>query len=100
MLQPPSKGRWYPTKSQLKDPDALERTLRQVLTQHYNLVDQVGGMREQMSQPARGKQGPPPGSGPMDSMLLGLPVAPTDLSKLADGTKLTYDKKNGIFRFS
>jgi hypothetical protein len=96
-------SRWYPTSSQLKDPEWTERSFRQMLKQHYDLQDQVNGMREQMASDTRGRgkkpDAPPPGSGPSDSMLLGLRVAPVDSATLADGTTLTYVKAAGNFQF-
>jgi len=103
MSQPaPSKGqRWYPTQQQLK-PENLERTIRQMLAQHYDLQDQLDAAREQLAKPqlAPSKSGTPPGSGPADSMLLGLRVAPVDTASLADGATLKFSKKNGNFSFS
>jgi hypothetical protein len=42
---------------------------------------------------------PPPGSGPTDSIMLGLPVAPVDPGTLANGTKLTWNKQKGVLEF-
>ena len=103
MLPRQSSGqRWYPSREQLKDPVATERAFRQLLTQHYDLQDQVMAMREQLAKPAANlaPSGPPPGSGPADSMLLGLRVAPVDTATLADGATLKFSKKNGNFSFS
>jgi hypothetical protein len=96
------KSRWYPTSLQLKDPEWTERSFRQMLKQHYDLQDQVSAMREQMASDGRrtGKKGPPPGSGPADSMLLGLRVSPVDTSTLADGATLKFSKANGNLEFS
>jgi hypothetical protein len=91
-----SESRWYPSKSQLDSPEKLERAFRQLLTQHYAHVDKVNAM--QIPKEAS-SSGVPPGSGPSDSMLLGLRVAPTDPQALADGAKLTYSKKDGVFKF-
>jgi hypothetical protein len=90
--------RWFPTQAQLSDPSTLERTLRQVLTQHYDLVEQVRAMKAPKPAEAE-KAGPPPGSGPTDSMLLGLRVAPVNAKTLADGAKLTYVKASGNLQF-
>lgn len=97
--------RWYPSKEQLKDPESLERTLRQVLHQHYTLQDQFAALqRDQIKAPAASSTtsagGPPPGSGPTDTMLCGLHVAPVDTTKLANGATLKYSKVNGNFEFS
>ena len=103
----PKQSRWYPTTAQLGDTSALERTLRQVLTQHYALVDRVNAM--EAGGAAKGKEastgakaaGPfPPGSGPADSYLLGLPVTPVDVETLADGATLKYVAKQRTFTFS
>ena len=95
-----SQQRWFPSREQLKDPASLERTLRQVLTQHYDLVDAHAETRKMIPPPTNAtSSGPPPGSGPSDSMLLGLRVVPVDVQTLADGTKLTFVKKDGTFQF-
>lgn len=91
--------RWYPSKEQLKDPDAVERSFRQLLTQHYDLQDRFAALHAKVHGSASAPQGPPPGSGPTDSMILGLRVAPVDTQTLADGTKLTWVKKDGNFQF-
>jgi hypothetical protein len=90
-------NRWYPTTEQLKDPVALERTLRQMLSQHYSLVDKVGAMNDKPEETK--PSGPPPGSGPSDSMICGLRVAPVDTQTLADGARLTFVKSQGHFQF-
>jgi hypothetical protein len=78
-------------------PDDMVAVFKQVLDQHYKLADRLNAMEAKSSVPA--KSGPPAGSGPVDTMLLGLHVAPIDTTTLADGTKLTYVKKNGNFQF-
>ena len=99
----PAASRWFPQgESQLTGSVALERTLRQVLQQHYALVDRVNEM--QASSIAQAKDGAkakpfPPGSGPSDTVLLGLPVTPVDVQTLADGVKLTYSAKQRCFIF-
>src|ERR1700674_2816802 len=98
--QSPNAQRWYPSREQLKDPEATHRTLKQVLDQHYALVDRINAMAATQAQPAAGAPaGPPAGSGPADTMLLGLRVAPVDTQTLADGAVLTFSKANGNFRF-
>jgi hypothetical protein len=93
--------RWYPSSDQLKDPTATERAFRQLLKQHYDLQDQVAGIREQLGKSTTPKpSGPPPGSGPSDTILLGLHVAPIDTSTLADGAVLKYSKANGNLHFA
>ena len=37
--------RWYPTKQQLKDPDAVEKAFRQVLTQLVTRAQDAGAVR-------------------------------------------------------
>lgn len=95
------QSRWFPTKEQLKDHGSLERSLRQMLEQHYALVDRVNAhMAKQTTQSTAGSASTPPaGSGPADTMLLGLRVAPIDTNTLADGTQLTYVKAQGNFQF-
>ena len=98
-------SRWFPTTEQMKDPVALERTLRQVLTQHYALQDEVNRMKAAGAGAATGasagaSKGAPPGSGPSDTMLLGLRVAPVDSETLADGAALKWNKAQGNFEFS
>lgn len=104
----PKRSRWFPSQAQLGDPSALERALRQVLTQHYALVDRVNAM--EAGGAAKGAKGTvsaktsagtfPPGSGPADSYLLGLPVTPVDVETLADGATLKYVAKQRTFTFS
>src|SRR6266852_6044419 len=101
---PSSKGdsmsnaqRWYPSTSQLKDVNATHRAFKQVLDQHYALVDKLNAMEEKSSLPEQ--KGPPPGSGPSDTQLLGLFVKPIDVQTLADGVKLTFVKSQGHFEF-
>ena len=94
-------SRWYPSADQLKDPIATERSFRQLLDQHYHLQDQVNALTAKQSAPsAPATSGAPPGSGPADTMLLGLPVAPADPQSLANGATLKFNKKTGSFQFS
>lgn len=101
-------SRWYPTRQQLRDPVYLERSFRQTLVQQYAMQDRLAKLEEQMANQGQNRnQNPgtgsgssfPPGSGPADSMLLGLPVSPADTSTLVDGTKLTFVKAQGVFKF-
>jgi hypothetical protein len=93
--------RWYPSREQLKDPATLEKSFRQLLTQHYDLQDRFNELHAKVNAPTQGKpSGPPPGSGPTDTQLLGLRVSPVDTATLADGATLKYSKKNGNFSFS
>jgi len=95
--------RWYPTTQQLSDPATLERSFRQLLTQHYALQDEVAAMKTAQAAGGTGATATapkyPPGSGPTDTQLCGLHVEPVDPGALADGTKLTYVKKTGTFKF-
>ena len=93
-------SRWFPTRNQLENPDKLMSTLRQVLQQHYALVDQFDAYRKAHPPAQSSTSGPPPGSGPTDSMLCGLFVTPVDVQALADGATLKFVKKNGNFTFS
>jgi hypothetical protein len=99
----PTKGsRWYPSADQLRDPQAVEHSFRQLLDQHYRLQDAHSALLARVnSLPSQESpsEGPPPGSGPSDSMLLGLRVAPIDTNTLADGTKLTFVKSQGHLEF-
>jgi len=93
------QSRWYPTTAQLKDPSSLERTMRQVLEQHYALQDRYDALAAKVNAPTTAPQGPPPGCGPTDSQICGLFVAPVDPKALADGAKLTWTKATGNFVF-
>jgi hypothetical protein len=94
-------GRWFPTQQQLSDPGALERSFRQLLTQHYVLQDKFDALHAKVHAPSpTAESGPPPGSGPTDTQLLGLRVAPVDTATLVDGATLKFDKKSGNFKFS
>lgn len=87
---------WYPTTSQLGDPAKLEIAFRQALNKIYELQNEVARLKGA----APPKPGPPPGSGPADSMLVGLFVAPVDTKSLANGATLKYNKANGNLEFS
>jgi len=91
------QSRWYPTQQQLSDPSSVERSVRQILHQQYALTDRVGAL-EAPSEAAE-PVWPPPGSGPTDSMLVGLHVFPIDTGTLADGNVLTYVKKAQNLQF-
>jgi hypothetical protein len=104
-----AKGsRWYPSQNQLRDPVTTERSFRQVLDQLYALADshaaltkKVAGMESASSAAAKSaeKSPFPPGSGPTDSAICGLRVAPVDTASLADGTKLTFVKAANNLQF-
>lgn len=104
MTTRPGSGRWYPSATQFKDSAATEQAFRRLLDMHYDLMESHTVLREQMAAPdaAAGKpsSGSPPGSGPTDSRILGLPVAPVDIQTLADGATLKFSKKGGNFSFS
>ena len=76
-----SKGNWYPSRDELKDQVALERSMRRVLQEVYKLKDK-------MEAPAT-EAAPSKGTSTL-STINGLPVLPFDPSRLADGTKLTW----------
>jgi hypothetical protein len=98
-----SKGsRWYPDESQLKDSGALRRSFRQLLDQHYRLQDAHNDLLARVNSLGQsGERGPfPAGSGPSDTILLGLHVGPADTSTLANGATLKYVKASGNFQFS
>lgn len=92
------RSRWFPTTQQLKDPEALERAFRQVLTQHYALQDSMaaaaksGGKEQAGSSPAEA-------NGPSTTKLLGLNVEPVDTQTLANGATLKYNASRGTFSF-
>ena len=90
--------RWYPTKQQLRDPDSVERSFRQLLDQHYALQDKFDALQRQSTAPASSVF--PPGSGPSDTVICGLHVAPVDTNSLANGATLKFVKKDGNFQFS
>lgn len=96
--------RWYPTPDQLSTPDKAHMALKQVLQQHYTLVDQhaktVAALAEAQAQLAKLQQGPGRGNGPTDTTLLGVLVQPADLTTLASGATLRWDKNSGTFVFS
>lgn len=93
-------NRYYPTTDKLGSPRDIRSVFKQVLDQHYRLVDAFEAYKRDNPPKTAGANGTPPlGSGPADTMLLGLRVAPVDTSTLADGTKLTYVKAAGHFEF-
>jgi hypothetical protein len=87
--------RYYPTPSQLKTPEDIERALRQILKQHYELSDAVAantgnGVSATATRDAQG---------PATTKLLGLDVEPIDTQELADGSVLKYSKQRGTLYF-
>lgn len=95
----PQSSQWFPSSLQLKDPESIERSFRTLLQQFYALQQQHEELKNQVSAPMQKPSGTPPGSGPSDSMLLGLYVKPVDSQKLVDGVKLTWVKASGQFEF-
>lgn len=109
-LSPPNPAdasaqpRWQPTPTQLDTPEKMATAFKQLLTQHYALVDAHAATAQALSE-AQAKlsapaPNPPVGLGPADTVLLGVPVAPIDTQQLANGASLKYDKANGRFAFS
>lgn len=102
----PASDRWFPTVTQLSDPAAVERSFRQILTQHYELQDRFAELHATMTKAAgpaaapgpEAREGPAPG--PATQQLLGLPVGPIDVNSLANGATLRYDKTRRMFIFS
>jgi hypothetical protein len=93
-------NRWYPNASELDSVEDLKASFKQLLDQHYALVDKVNAQGAKSTEPAKpAASGPLPGHGPADTMICGLPVLPVDAQSLADATKLTYVKKSGNFQF-
>lgn len=94
------RNRWYPSHEQLKDPAAAAAAFKQVLDQFYALQDSHADLAAKINAPTATTSGPPAGSGPTDSQLLGLHVAPIDTATLADGATLKFNKASGNFEFS
>lgn len=94
--------RWYPTTEQLK-PENLERTIRQILTQHYALADKVSASgtvgAAGAAGAAAGSSSEKSTSSPTGTKFLGLNVVPIDTNTLADGSTLKFSKANGNFYF-
>lgn len=97
-------AKWYPSRDQLKDPESTQRAMKQVLDQLYTLQDSHSRLQaahtELKGQMSTKASGPPPGSGPSDTQLLGLPVQPVDVQTLANGATLKFNKTNGRFEVS
>lgn len=99
-----TNSRWFPSKSQLRDPEEAERAFRQMLTQHYALQQQVDELKAQLAasqsaSAAAPASGSPPGSGPADTQLLGLRVLPIDSSQLPNGATLKWNAATKNFSF-
>jgi len=93
------KGRWYPTKDQLNSPDKILAAMKRVLDQHYSLIDHLAAASSITGSKEEVRTRFPVGSGPADSIILGLRIAPVDVASLTDGATLKFDKKNGNFHF-
>jgi hypothetical protein len=85
---------WYPSIDQLKDPVSLERTIRQILKQHYDLVNKMKSQSVTSS-----KESMESGNGPADTKLLGLYVEPVDTDSLDNGATLKFNKSRNTFSF-
>ena len=97
-----SDNRWYPVETRLTSPKQINAVLKQVLDLHYALQDKYDALQTEHSALKNGAMSAsrtPPGSGPSDTMILGLRVLPIDVQTLADGTKLTFVKAQGHFEF-
>ena len=93
------QARWYPSHSQLKDPQSTERAFREVLRQLYDLQDSHTALQAQVKQNGSGKEAVPAGNTASITRFLGLPVDPSDTTQLADGTVLTYVAATRSFKF-
>ena len=120
-MSAPQQSNWYPTRNQVSSPETLLASFKQLLDQHYALQQQVLQMQASSrinlgaganALPPGGRTspgatpnepvpaaGPPPGSGPTDTQILGLHVLPINPSTLANGATLKYVKKSGNFQF-
>ena len=94
--------RWYPSSDQWKDPASAERTGREILRLHYEMVDQFNEFKSKVKPP----EAPIPSTKPVPSSnsaavtnILGLPIFPSDTTQLADGTKLTWVAASRRFEF-
>lgn len=103
MPQSNPNNRWYPSAHQIdeaRNPGGLERSIRQILKQHYDLQDEFKAYKDAhppQQQAAASKNPFPPGSGPTDTYLLGLPVKPIDSTTLTNGATLKWNKSTGSF---
>ena len=94
------QSRWYPSQSQLKDAPTLQLAFKQLLDQHYALVDKVNAMGVGTAAgAAKGGAATPSTATPSGTKLLGLNVQPIDVDSLADGATLTFVKADGNFQF-
>lgn len=98
MIKKEQDVRWYPSANQLKDPQSSERSFRQLLDMFYQLHDSHTTLQAQVKQGAN-KEAVPAGNSASITRMLGLPVEPSDTTKLADGTVLTYVAATRSFKF-
>jgi len=97
-MKPEQLNDWYPSSHQLKTPEDTERTLREVLRQFYTLRDSHAALQDQVKQ--SNKEAVPAQTNTASiTRFLGLPVDPSDTTKLADGTVLTYVAATRSFKF-
>lgn len=120
-------AKWYPQMDQVKDASSIQRTLKQVLDQHYALQDQYSALKasheEMVATATTGKGTTQAASasvssasaaprtqitkgnsamsgGPTNTTICGLPVQPVDVQTLANGATLKFNKTAGRFEFS
>lgn len=95
---------YRPTTQHLDTPEKLMMVFKQVLDQHYALRDAHAETLRQLHQLRAQVNAPQPrfprGSGPTDTIVLGLPVQPIDTQQLADGAALKFEKATGSLKFS
>ena len=94
----PTGNRWYPTPAQLKTPSDIERAFRQVLNHVYSTTDKVSAMAAPAAAPAPSGTFPP-GTGPADTVMVGLHVEGVDVNQLAGGEVPTFVKADGNIQF-
>ena len=98
MIKPEQNARWYPSHTQLKDPQSTERSFRNLLDMFYQLQDSHAELKSQVKQ--NGKEAVPAQTNTASiTRVLGLPVEPSDTTQLADGTVLTYVAATRSFKF-
>jgi len=88
---------WYPSPHQLQNPGHLESAFRETLRQLYTLRRKVNEQAKAQPAPDKTPSPFPPGSGPSDTFIGGIPVEPFDVNTLNDGDTLQYDKANRRF---
>jgi len=85
---------WYPSPSQLTNPNELERAFRETLRQLYDMQDKVN-----IDPPTPKTNSTPSQASAAVTRMLGLPVIPDDTTTLANGNVLTYVSASRAFRF-